>query len=73
MTIKPEIISFAFTAEDLEEALQAAVEHLRGVVEGDEGLRGFVVPELTQEAFEVQGGQWKRVFRFRAELLPVRR
>ena len=67
-----ESTSFALTADSLDEAVQGAVDHLRGVVDSSSGLRGFVAPELVQEAFELVDGTWQRVFRFRAVLLPER-
>ncbi len=61
---------FAIAADDIDEAVELAVEHLKGIVEGED-LKGFVVPDLTSESFERVEGVWKRVFRFRAELLPA--
>lgn len=61
---------FAIAADGIEDAVEAAVEHLKQIVETD-GLRGFAVPDLTSETFERIDGVWKRVFRFRAELLPA--
>ncbi len=65
-----ESTTFTITAESFDEAMQAAVDHLRSVVEED-GLRGFVVPEIIRESFEIVDGGWTRAFRFRAELLPA--
>lgn len=70
--MRPESTSFALVAGSLDEAVQGAVDHLRGVVDSTPGLRGFVAPQLVQEAFELVDGVWQRVFRFRAELLPER-
>ena len=68
---QPDSTMFSFAADSLESAAQAAVDHLRELVEA-EGLRGFVAPVLTQESFERIDGEWTRVFRFSAELLPER-
>lgn len=70
MAQKPDSTLFTLTADSLDEALQAAVDHLRAIVE-DDGYRGFVVPELVRESFELVDGRWVRAFRFRAELLPA--
>lgn len=64
--------TFSLIAADLDLAVQDAVDHLRSVVVEEGRWRGFAAPELLRESFELVDGEWRRVFQFRAVLLPER-